>query len=132
MPGGASSEPESYSSVNTYTQDAVITDETITSSGSDENAVLVLNGAEVSMKNVTLDRSSSDSTGGDAASFYGTGAGMLVTEGVLHVSDSMIDTDAAGGAGILRIKMELPMFRIQPFIRNRIRLAEFMRQAAVR
>ena len=104
MPGGAASEPDSYSSVNTYTQNAEVSDETITSTGTDENAVLVQNGVEVSMENVTLNRNSSDSTGGDASSFYGIGAGMLVTDGTLNVSGSTINTDAKGGAGVFAYK----------------------------
>ncbi len=104
MPPGASSEPDSYSSVNIYTQDAKVSNDTITSTGSDENAVLVQNGAKVSMENVTLNRNSSDSTGGDASSFYGIGAGMLVTEGTLDISGGTINTDARGGAGIFAYK----------------------------
>ncbi len=100
MPPGASSEPDSYSSVNIYTQDAKVSNDTITSTGSDENAVFVQNGAKVSMENVTLNRNSSDSTGGDASSFYGIGAGMLVTEGTLDISGGTVNTDARGGAGV--------------------------------
>lgn len=103
-PGGMSSEPESYSAVNTYDKDAEVTDEKIDSTKSDENAVLVQNGANVAMKNITLNRTSSDSTGGDNASFYGVGAAVLVKDGVLNVSGSTINTDSAGGAGIFAYK----------------------------
>lgn len=99
-PGGTSSVPTSYAAIITYTEDTEITDKTITSTDSDENAVLVQNGANVTMKNITLNRMSSNSTGGDSASFYGVGAGALVTDGVLNVSDSTIDTDSAGGTGL--------------------------------
>lgn len=99
-PGGNSSAPSSYSAVNSYTKDTEISGQTITSTGSDENAVLVQNGANVTMKNIILDRTSSNSTGGDNASFYGVGAGMLVTDGVLNLLNSEINTDSAGGAGV--------------------------------
>lgn len=99
-PGGNSSAPSSYSAVNSYTEDTEVSEQTVTSTGSDENGVLVQNGADVTMKNITLERTSSDSTGGDNASFYGIGAGMLVTDGVLNVSDSKINTDSAGGTGV--------------------------------
>lgn len=103
-PGGMSNEPSSYSAVNTYEEDTEVLDEEIESSKSDENAVLVQNGANVTMTNIILSRASSDSTGGDSASFYGVGAGMLVKDGVLNISDSTISTDSAGGAGVFAYK----------------------------
>ena len=100
VPGENASASSSYSAVNSYTEDTEVSDQTISSTGSDENAVLVQNGANVTMNNITLDRTSSDSTGGDNASFYGVGAGMLVTDGVLNVRNSTINTDSAGGTGV--------------------------------
>ena len=71
-PGGStSSQPESYNAVTEYTEDTEVSDETFSSTGSDENAVLVSNGANVTLKDITLDRTSSDSTDGDSSSFYG-------------------------------------------------------------
>ncbi len=98
--GGSSSGVDSYDAVNEYTEDTEVEGETISSTGIDENAVLVSNGAAVTFEDVTVERSSSDSTGGDNSSFYGVGAAMLVTDGTLTVSDSTITTDAAGGAGV--------------------------------
>ena len=70
-PGGStSSQPESYNAVTEYTEDTEVSDETFSSTGSDENAVLVSNGANVTLKDITLDRTSSDSTDGDSSSFY--------------------------------------------------------------
>ena len=100
-PGGsASSQPESYNAVTEYTEDTEVSDETFSSTGSDENAVLVSNGSNVTLKDITLDRTSSDSTGGDSSSFYGVGAGLLVTDGTVTVDNATITTDSAGGAGI--------------------------------
>ena len=99
-PGGQSSAVDSYDSVNDYTEDASLEGETISSTGSDENAVLVENGASVTLSNVAIDRTSSDSTGGDSASFYGVGAAALATDGTLTISDSTITTDSAGGTGV--------------------------------
>lgn len=67
---------------------------------SDENAILVSNGATVNLKNSTIDRTSSDSTGGDNSSFYGVGAAVLTTDGTTYLSNANITTDAAGGAGV--------------------------------
>lgn len=100
-PGGsASSQPESYNAVTEYTEDTEVSDETFSSTGSDENAVLVSNGSNVTLKDITLDRTSSDSTGGDSSSFYGVGAGLLATDGTVSVDNATITTDSAGGAGI--------------------------------
>lgn len=100
-PGGsASSQPESYNAVTEYTEDTEVSDETFSSTGSDENAVLVSNGANVTLKDITLDRTSSDSTGGDSSSFYGVSAGLLVTDGTVTIDNATITTDSAGGAGI--------------------------------
>ena len=99
-PGAAQSAPSSYESVITYTQDTSSSDENYNSTGTDENAILVQNQATVSLDSVTIDRTSSDSTGGDASSFYGIGAAVLVTDGTLDLTNSTVTTDAAGGAGI--------------------------------
>lgn len=100
-PGGStSSQPESYNAVTEYTEDTEVSDETFSSTGSDENAVLVSNGANVTLKDITLDRTSSDSTDGDSSSFYGVGAGLLVTDGTVTIDNATITTDSAGGAGI--------------------------------
>ena len=102
-PGGpvSASGPESYTAVNEYTESAEVTGEEITSTGTDENAVLVSGSdAQVVLDGVTVSRTSSDSSGGDNSSFYGVGAALLATDGTLYVDDASIDTDAAGGAGV--------------------------------
>ena len=100
QPGGApSSGVDSYDAVKTITSDTTISGETITSTGKDENAVLVTSGV-ASLQGSTVVRESSDSTGGDNSSFYGVGAAILATDGTAKVSNSKITTDAAGGAGI--------------------------------
>ena len=102
QPGGmgASSGVDSYTAVNEYTTDTEIDGETFTSTGTDENAALVSNGANVTLSNVAVTRTSDSSTGGDNSSFYGVGAALLVTDGTLTVKNSDITTDAAGGAGV--------------------------------
>ena len=98
--GGGQSAPSSYEAVNTYSEDNSISNESISSTGTDENAILVTNQANVSLDNVTIDRTSSDSTGGDSSSFYGVGAAVLATDGTVNISNSTITTNASGGAGI--------------------------------
>ncbi len=102
MPGGApgsSSKSVTYTAVNTYDSDAIISNEDIVSTGTDENAILV-KGGSVIVDNAIITRTSSDSTGGDNSSFYGVGAAVLATDGTLTVSGGEITTDAKGGAGV--------------------------------
>jgi len=97
-PGGAA--PTAYTGVRSFAQDGEIANETVASTGADESAVLIDNGAIVTVRNSTVTRVSQNSTGGDSASFYGVGAAMLVTDGTLTVENCAIDTDGAGGAGV--------------------------------
>ena len=99
-PGGQSQGVDSYDAVNDCTEDTTFDGEDIESSGTDENAVLIENGANVTIKDSKILRDSSDSTGGDNSSFYGVGAAVLVTDGTASVSGSTITTDAKGGAGL--------------------------------
>ena len=98
-PGGQSHGVESYSAANEYSSDAAVEGEELTSTGTDENAVLVDNGASVSFSGVTVTRESADSKGGDDSSFYGVGAAVLATDGTAYITDSTITTNAGGGAG---------------------------------
>lgn len=98
--GGGQSAPTSYEAVNTYSEDTSISNENITSTGTDENAILVTDQANVSLDNVTIDRTPSDSTGGDSSSFYGVGAAVLATDGTVNITNSTITTNASGGAGV--------------------------------
>lgn len=104
-PGGGQSAPESYEAVSRYDKDTEETGKTYSSTGTDENAVLITDGAEVILSDFTLTRVSDDSTGGDSSSFYGIGAGILATGGTARISSGRIDTDAAGGAGVFSYDM---------------------------
>ncbi|MCD7758003.1 MAG: hypothetical protein LUH45_07520 [Clostridiales bacterium] len=102
--GGDSSQSSGeveYSAANEYTEDTSVSDTELTSTGTDENAVLVATeGITVDLDNVTITRTSDDSTGGDNSSFYGVGAAALAALGTLTIEDSIITTNAAGGAGM--------------------------------
>lgn len=98
--GGASAGVDSYDAVTEFSEDTEEEGKTYTSIGTDENAVHVLNGATVTLKDSTVTRTSSESKGGDNSSFYGVGAALLDTDGTLYVSNADIDTDASGAAGI--------------------------------
>ena len=101
-PGGMGGQQgvDSYDAATTYTEDTEVSDQEFTSDGTDENAILVQDGATVKLNKVTINRTSDDSTGGDNSSFYGVGASLLTTDGITYINDSTIQSDAAGGAGL--------------------------------
>ena len=99
-PGGQSQGVDSYTAVNEYIEDTTVSNETIESIGTDENAALISSGASVTLDNDTITRTSEDSKGGDNSSFYGVGAAVLATDGTAYVKDGSVTTDAAGGAGL--------------------------------
>ena len=97
--GGAQSAPTSYSSVKEFTSDTEESGQSYTSEGTDESAVLVSNGVNVTLKDFTVNRTSEDSKGGDSSSFYGVGASILVTDGTVDLKGGTITSDADGAAG---------------------------------
>ena len=99
-PGGQASGVDSYDAANEYSSDETVSDTSLESTGTDENAALVSNGAEVTFNNDAISRTSSDSQGGDNSSFYGVGAAVLATDGNAYVKDSTVNTDSKGGAGL--------------------------------
>ena len=99
-PGGQDSGVDSYDAANEYSSDETVSDTSLESTGTDENAALISNGAKVTLDNDEITRTSSDSQGGDNSSFYGVGAAVLATDGTAYVKDSTITTDSKGGAGL--------------------------------
>ncbi len=98
--GGGSAAPTSYSAATEFTEDTEEDGQTYTSTGTDENAIHILNQARVTLTNATVSKTSDDSTGGDDSSFYGVGASILNTDGTAIIKDSTITSDSAGGAGV--------------------------------
>ena len=86
-PDGQSQGVDSYTAANEYTEDTTVSNETIESIGTDENAALISSGASVTLDNDTITRTSEDSKGGDNSSFYGVGAAVLATDGTAYVKD---------------------------------------------
>ena len=80
-PGGQAQGVDSYIAANEYTEDTTVSNETLTSTGTDENAALISSGANVTLDDVAVARESDSSTGGDNSSFYGVGAAVLATDG---------------------------------------------------
>ena len=99
-PGGHAEKPDHYTALVTAAEDTMLSQQTIRSEAADENAVLVENGASVTLFADDISRVSDDSSGGDSASFYGVGAAVLCTDGSVYVDTCDITTDADGGAGV--------------------------------
>lgn len=99
-PGGGQSAVTSWNAATEFTADATEDDGIYDSTGTDENAVHVSNGASVTLNNPTVTRTSSDSQGGDSSSFYGVGAAVLTTDGTTYVNGGTVTTDSKGAAGI--------------------------------
>ena len=98
--GQQSQAPDSYEAVTEYAEDTTKKNKTVSSEGTDENAIHAYNGAEVSLSKYNITRTSEDSQGGDNSSFYGVGAAVLESDGTLYLNDSTIETDSKGAAGI--------------------------------
>lgn len=90
----------SYTALTEITEDFESTGETYTSTGTDENAIYIHNGAKAALTDAVVTRNSNDSTGGDNSSFYGVGAAVLNTDGTAVIKGGTFTTDAKGGAGI--------------------------------
>lgn len=103
MPGGGEASSVEYTAVNEYSSSedsTTLSGEKLESTGTDENAVLVDGeGAEVTLDNCEVSRTSDDSDSGNTSSFYGNSAALLATNGTLNISNTTISTDAQGGAG---------------------------------
>ncbi len=98
-PGQESGGVDSYDAVTEYSEDTTEEGQTYTSTGTDENAVLI-SGGEVKLNSATITRTSDDSTGGDNSSFYGVGASLLVKDGTAYIDNASITSAANGAAGV--------------------------------
>ena len=76
-----------------------IADEIIKADEEDQSAVYAINGADVSLENVTI-ITTGDSTSNDKSSFYGLNAGVLAASGsVVHMSGGSIGTSGRDANG---------------------------------
>ena len=97
---GGSGEVTQGSSANTISEDGEYTGESYTSTGDDENALRV-DGASVTLKNITVDKSSGASSNTEDGDFYGMNAALLATNGAqLEISGAKISSSAQNGNGV--------------------------------
>lgn len=90
--------------VDEYLHDGIYTNsiDSITNpyASKDEIVIWVSADAYLTIENGTITRSNDDSTGGKNAKYYGVGAAVLVTNGKLDITDTVLRTIAVGGNGI--------------------------------
>lgn len=87
-------------SANTLDSDTTVFSTSYSSTGSDENALRV-DGADVTLRDVTVTKSDGKSSNTEDGDFYGMNAALLATNGAtLTVTDSTIRTSADNSGGI--------------------------------
>ena len=101
--GGGSREPDSYDAVLDITEDTALDGVAMESVNGDENIIHVYDGATATVTNSSFSNGGVGS-GGDAASFYGVGSPLFVSDGELYVDDVTIDSTVSGGAGVFAYK----------------------------
>ncbi len=104
LPGGASGGDSSsdYTITAVYTQDGgseTKSGERYAATNTDESAVYVINGGDLTLSDATI-TSSGDTSSSDASSFYGLNAAVLAASGgSITLSDSTISTSGSGANG---------------------------------
>ena len=105
MPGsqggfGGSGEVTQGTSANTIDADATVSGESYTSTGDDENALRV-DGATVTLNNVTVDKASGSSSNTEDGDFYGMNAALLATNGAtVTIDGATVTSSAQNGNGV--------------------------------
>ena len=87
-------------SANTIDSDSTVYSETYESTGSDENALRV-DGATVTLNDITVNKSAGSSSNTEDGDFYGQNAALLATNGAtVTISGARITSNAQNGNGV--------------------------------
>lgn len=98
--GQADGEVTNGTAATTLTDDATIDGETYASSGDDENA-LRIDGATVTLSNITVQKTGGSSSNTENGDFYGTNAGLLAQNGAtVTIQGASVTTNAVNGNGV--------------------------------
>ena len=90
----------SYSAVKEITKSTTEESSEYESTKQDENAILVSGDIDVTLSDITVDKSG-DSDTGDDTSFYGTNSGIVAKDGAnLTLENVVINTNATGANGV--------------------------------
>lgn len=97
---GGSGEVTNGTSANTITEDTEVDSETYTSTGDDENALRV-DGAAVTLKDITIEKTAGSSSNTEDGDFYGLNAGLLVLNGATAtITGATVNTSVTNGNGV--------------------------------
>ena len=97
---GGSGEVNQGTSATTLDSDTTVFSTSYSSTGSDENALRV-DGADVTLQDITVTKSAGSSSNTEDGDFYGMNAALLATNGAtLTISDSTITSSAQNGNGV--------------------------------
>ncbi len=97
---GGSGAVTNGTSANTISNDSTVSGETFTSFGDDENALRV-DGATVTLENVTIEKTGGESSNTEDGDFYGQNAAFLALNGAtVEISGATVNTSAVNGNGI--------------------------------
>lgn len=91
---GGSSEVTQGDSANTISENGTYTDTTYTSTGDDENA-LRIDGADVTLDGITVDKGAGATSNTENGDFYGVNAALLANNGTINFNGYTITL--AGG-----------------------------------
>ena len=101
-PGGGmdSNSNVTYTATKEITEDATLNSGEYTSTTANENGLLVNGDVDVTLSNITVDKSG-DSDGGDTSNFYGNNSAILAKSGAnLTLKNITVTTNASGANGI--------------------------------
>ncbi len=97
---GGSDEVTQGSSANTITEDGTYENQTYESTGDDENALRV-DGAEVTLNNITVNKSAGATSNTENGDFYGVNATLLATDGAnVTIQNATVTSSAQNGNGV--------------------------------
>lgn len=97
---GGSAEFTQGNTANLIDTDGTYSGESYSSIGDDENA-LRIDGAEVSLTDITVDKTSGSSSNTESGDFYGVNAALLATNGAqVTISNANVSSSAQNGNGV--------------------------------
>ena len=97
---GGSGEVTQGDSANTITEDGNYSDGSYSSNGDDENALRV-DGAEVSLDGITVDKNGGATSNTENGDFYGVNAALLATNGAtVTIKNATVTSSAKNGNGV--------------------------------
>lgn len=97
---GGSNQVTNGTAANTISEDSKIEDTTYTSTGDDENALRV-DGAEVELNGITVEKTAGESSNTENGDFYGQNAGFLALNGAnVTMKNVTVTTSVVNGNGV--------------------------------